>query len=172
VAIAAVAGIAVLVVSRQDDGDTSPAVSEVAQKPARSERAAGRKADDSLRLAEALTLDSAALHRAEDKSAVPADAFGRHSWYVPPPPPPPVIMPPPPPPPPPTAPPLPFTFMGRYMESNKPVFFLTAGDRLLMVHAGDVIDGTYRVEGLVGNKLDITYLPLNIKQSLDAGSSG
>ena len=76
------------------------------------------------------------------------------------------------PPPVPVAPPLPFTFMGRYVESGDPVFFLTAGERLLLVHAGDVIDGTYRVEGMVGDALDITYLPLSIKQSVEVGGGG
>lgn len=99
------------------------------------------------------------------------NVFESKSWYVPPPPPPPQpvkpVVPPPP-----TAPPLPFTYLGRYDDSAKPVIFLVRGDRVLLVSAGDVIEGTYRVEGIVGSALGLTYLPLNIRQSLDIGSAG
>jgi hypothetical protein len=76
------------------------------------------------------------------------------------------------PPPPPTAPPLPFTYLGRYDESAKPVIFLVRGDRVLLVSTGDIIEGTYRVDGIAGTSLGLTYLPLNIKQTLDIGHAG
>ena len=38
--------------------------------------------------------------------------------------------------------------------------------------AGDVIEGTYRVDGIVGSTLSLTYLPLNIQQKLDVGHAG
>lgn len=184
IALALAGGISVVVVGapQRDSDNSSPAVAEVAQKPApgdgasrsegagRGEGSARSKGPGNVELAQALTLDSASLKRSPE-TADPDDAFGKKSWYVPPPPLPVVIVPPPPPPPP-TAPPLPFTFTGRYMENDKPVFFLTAGDRLLIVHTGEVIDGTYRVDGIVGGKLNIMYLPLNIKQELDAGGAG
>jgi len=107
--------------------------------------------------------------RREANAGETGNAFESKSWYVPPPPPPP---PKPLPPPPPTAPPLPFTYLGRYEESAKPVIFLVRGDRVLLVRAGDTIEGNYRVEGIVGTKLDLTYLPLNIRQSLDIGPAG
>jgi len=46
------------------------------------------------------------------------------------------------------------------------------GDRVLTVSAGDVIEGTYRVDGIVGARLGLTYLPLNIRQTLDIGNAG
>ena len=52
------------------------------------------------------------------------------------------------------------------------MIFLVRGDRVLLVRAGDTIEGNYRVEGIVGTKLDLTYLPLNIRQSLDIGPAG
>ena len=97
-----------------------------------------------------------------------ADAFRPTSWYVPPPPPPP---PPPKPPPAPTAPPLPFTFMGRYEDGAKKVILLVKGDRIYTVSEGEVIDNTYRVERFTGGGLDLTYLPLNIKQTLATGGT-
>mgnify|MGYP001233761550 CR=1 FL=1 len=95
-----------------------------------------------------------------------ADIFASKSWYVPPPPPPPK------PPPPPTAPPLPFGFMGSYQEADgKQVFFLTKGENLYTVSSGDVIDGIYRVEAASAGRLELTYLPLNIRQALNMGGA-
>lgn len=96
-------------------------------------------------------------------------AFSAISWYVPPPPPPP---PPPPrvvPPPPPTAPPMPFSYFGRYEEGETLIILLVKGERIYTVSAGDVIENTYRVEGLAGGQLELTYLPLDIRQTLSTG---
>jgi hypothetical protein len=166
IAIALIAGISVVAGSQQRDPADSAqsAVAEVVPK-------AQRKAPEGARLGELAELDPALLKRPAPASE-PGNAFGQKTWYVPPPPPPPPVVAPPPPPPPPTAPPLPFTFMGRYVDGGKPVIFLTAGDRLLMVHDGDVVDGTYRIDGIVGTQLQILYLPLNIKQFLDIGGTG
>ena len=118
---------------------------------------------------DAFDLDLAQLRR-EAPEKEPANAFESKSWYVPPPP---VVVPTKPvPPPPPSAPPLPFTFLGLYQDSAKHVIFLVRGDRILAVSAGDVIEGTYRVEGIVGTTLAITYLPLNIRQTLTVGNAG
>jgi hypothetical protein len=99
----------------------------------------------------------------------PANLFAGKSWFVPPPPPPP---PKPAPPPPPMAPPLPFTYLGRYQDGDIPIIFLVRANRVMPVKVGDVIEGTYRVDGIVGATLGLTYIPLNIKQSLDIGGAG
>lgn len=113
-------------------------------------------------------LDLAMLHRQVDLQK-PRNLFVTKSWYVAPPPPPPVQAAPPAPP---TAPPLPFTFLGRYWDSGKLIFFLVSGDRILSVKKGDIVDGNYRIDGVSGATLVITYLPLNSKQSLDMGTAG
>ena len=99
------------------------------------------------------------------------DLFVSKSWYVAPPPPPPVeyVAPPPPAP---TAPPLPFSYMGRLLEepSQRPVYFLVKGDKLYIVAEGELIDGTYRLEGIDSGQLALTYLPLNIRQFIPMGS--
>jgi hypothetical protein len=94
--------------------------------------------------------------------------FGVTSWYVPPPPPPPQ---PPPPPPKPTAPPLQFSYLGRYQESQAVIIMLVKGDRIYTVSAGEVIENTYRVEGLAGGRVELTYLPLDIRQTIDTGET-
>lgn len=96
------------------------------------------------------------------------NAFGSTSWYVPPPPPPPAK---PAPPPEPTAPPVPFTFLGLYEESPKTVVMLVKGDQVFTVSVGDVIENTYRIEHVERGSVEITYLPLNIKQSINTGNS-
>lgn len=98
------------------------------------------------------------------------DLFKSKSWYVPPPPPKPVKLappPPPPPPPPPTAPPLPYSFMGSYQEpGGKLVIYLTKAGRVLAVSPGETLENTYLVDGMTGGYFSMTYIPLNIKQTL------
>lgn len=110
------------------------------------------------------------LSRPDAQAAAAGNPFGAISWYVPPPPPPPAplrVVPPPPP----TAPPMPFSFFGRYEEGATQIILLVRGERIYTVSAGDVIDNTYRVEGLAGGRLELTYLPLNIKQTISTGET-
>jgi len=97
--------------------------------------------------------------------------FKAISWYVPPPPPPPRPPPKPLPPPPPTAPPMPFSFMGRYEEDGNRIILLIKGERIYTVSEGEVIDNTYRVGRLTSGQLELTYLPLDIKQTISAGGT-
>jgi len=48
---------------------------------------------------------------------------------------------------------------------------LVKGERIYTVSEGEVIDNTYRVERLTGGQLELTYLPLNIKQTISAGGT-
>lgn len=94
-----------------------------------------------------------------------ADLFKSKTWYVPPPPPKPA------PPPPPSAPPLPFTYMGKLLEDGKVTVFLARQDRNYLAREGDTIDGTYRVDEIRAPLMTLTYLPLNIKQTLQIGET-
>ena len=143
--------------------DSGAAVAEVARADKGRAGAAHASAADEL--------DLAGLRR-KAIAAEPGDAFQSKSWYAPPPPPPPAPPPKPLPPPVPSAPPLPFTYLGKFQDSAKPVIFVVRGDRILTVSAGDIIEGTYRVDGIVGATLGLTYLPLNIRQNLDIGNAG
>lgn len=109
------------------------------------------------------------LQRHDDGDAKAGDVFNAMSWYVPPPPPKPV---PPALPPPPSAPPMPFVFMGRYVEDGALTIMLVKGDRLYTVAIGDVIEHDYRVDGLKDGVLELTYLPMNIKQTLRTEQTG
>jgi hypothetical protein len=99
----------------------------------------------------------------------PPDYFAPHHWN-----PPPQATPAfeaPPPPPAPTAPPLPFTVLGKQHESDVWRVFLSIEDRLFVVKAGDMIDDTYRVESIELPVLTLTYLPLNERQTLAIGGA-
>lgn len=92
--------------------------------------------------------------------------FAGKSWYVPPPPP--KLQPPSAP----SAPPLPFTFMGKLQEeSGRLIVYLVKGDTAYTVAQGDVIDNTYKVEDVTAAQMTLTYLPLNVKQTLAIGSN-
>ena len=106
-----------------------------------------------------------------DRDIVAGNTFGAMSWHVPPPPAPPKPAVKPGPPPPPAAPPMPFTFLGRYEDGDTRTIMLVKGDRIYTVSEGDVIDQTYRVDRLAGGQLELTYLPLDIKQTIGTGGS-
>jgi Tfp pilus assembly protein PilP len=68
----------------------------------------------------------------------------------------------------PVTPPLPFTFVGMLERgTTKPEAFLAKGDALLVVSVGDLLDNnTYRVDTVTANEVVMTYLPMNIQQTL------
>jgi hypothetical protein len=96
-----------------------------------------------------------------------SDAFATRNWTPPPPPPPPPE--PAPPPPPPSAPPLPFTYIGKALEEGEWEVYLARGDRTWIAHNQDVIDGSYRIESIRPPLMILTYLPLNQVQQLNIG---
>ncbi len=94
------------------------------------------------------------------------EIFGSHSWTPPPPPPA-----KPPPPPPPTAPPLPFTYLGKKMEDGTWEVYLARGEHTLIVQAQSIIENTYRVDSIKPPTLSLTYLPLGEVQTLAIGGT-
>lgn len=148
-------------------GPTAAASAAEASKP-QPAPAAGRDRSSAL-----AALDTDIVQQRVLPAAATRDAFAAKSWFVAPPPPPPAPPPaPPPPPPPPQAPPLPFKYIGMLEESaERTVWYLVQGERLIVAAAGDVIDGSYRVEGSQAGQLQFTYLPLDQRQTLAIGVS-
>ncbi len=95
------------------------------------------------------------------------DAFAGRSWVAPPPP---VVEAPPAAP---SAPPLPFTYIGKMQEGETGplTIYLVQGEQAYSVKKGDVIDKTYRVESMDTTHIVLTYLPLAVKQTLTFGNS-
>jgi hypothetical protein len=73
------------------------------------------------------------------------------------------------PPPAPTLPTLPFSFVGMVEQgTGKPQAFLSKGDALLVVSAGDLIENnSYRVDSLSPTALVLTYLPMGKQQTIN-----
>lgn len=107
-------------------------------------------------------------------SANEKDAFSPHSWLPPPPPAPPAAKPlPPAAPAKPVPPPLPFVFFGTLDEKGTTQrVFLTKGDQLLVVKANDVVEGRYRIDQITESSVELTYLPLNQKQTISIQQGG
>lgn len=107
--------------------------------------------------------------------AAVTDVFAATSWQPPPAPAAPTpaaVTPPAAPPPLPAAPPLPFRFLGRYGDAGVQIVMLVKGEQLYLVSAGDTIDQAYRVDRVSATAVELTYLPLQLKQSLSTGDAG
>jgi hypothetical protein len=95
------------------------------------------------------------------------DMFPSKSWYVAPPPSKIVEKAPPP-----TAPPIAYVYIGKMVEEgNHSAVFLENKGRIFIVRAGDTIDGKYRVDAIAPPIMKLTYLPLDIKQTVQIGEA-
>lgn len=90
------------------------------------------------------------------------DVFAPHSWYVPPAP---IAVAESVP----TAPPLPFIYLGKLLENGQVTIFLARQDKNYSVREGDLIDDVYRVDAIKGPIVEMTYVPLKMKQTLFIG---
>ena len=136
------------------------------------ENAGGDVAEPVTRARSPAPAEAAAPAQAQPPEAAPrlalsrSNLFPEQTWYVPPPPP------PPPPyvaPPPPQAPALPFSYMGRWQEAGQTTYYLARGTLPVSVHAGQVLDGVWRLEPVTGGQQNFTYLPLDQTRSLRTG---
>jgi hypothetical protein len=71
----------------------------------------------------------------------------------------------------PSAPPMPFQFVGRLDDRTDLQVFLQNGEKIYVVRKGDVIDETWRIEGISDVELSFVYLPLHLSQTLSVGST-
>jgi hypothetical protein len=119
--------------------------------------------------------------RGRDADSKANDAFVTRSWRKPAPkavakvPVAPAVLPAASPPPPvapaaPSAPPLPFTYIGRLLSEEANAVFLALGERNLVVHEGEIIESTYRVEKFSETRLTFTHLPSGVQQHLPIGA--
>ena len=66
----------------------------------------------------------------------------------------------------PTAPPLPFQYIGKWSQGDKGEVLVQRGEELLPIAPGAKL-GDYRVDQITEARVSFTYLPLNMKQTLD-----
>lgn len=66
-----------------------------------------------------------------------------------------------------TPPPMPLRFMGRVMNGNgAESVFLRMENRLFQVVPGETIADVYRVERVSSTSVEVTYLPLDVRQNV------
>lgn len=97
------------------------------------------------------------------------DPFSPRGWQAPPPPEPKKVVPvviAPVAPPAPVTPPLPFKFMGRFNDGDQQVLYLSLGDKTLIVHNGDALEGGYKVLGIHAQGIEFEYGQTGDKQTL------
>lgn len=70
---------------------------------------------------------------------------------------------------PPVVPPLPFTYLGRLGEAGSYKVFITAHGKNHAVSAGDLVIQHYRIERIDPPTMTVTYLPMNLTQTLPIG---
>jgi hypothetical protein len=150
----------VMAVSGQDDGATHDVVGVVEKKSSTSNQSG---IDQHKQQAE-IHFDLSAIKRTVPENIQTSGLFQSKSWYTPPPQPPASSLPLPPPPP--SAPQLLFTFIGRMFDGNDVVLFLTKSNRQYAVKVNDVLDDMYRLDRITDNNAVLTYLPMNIQQTL------
>lgn len=92
------------------------------------------------------------------------DLFSTRSWNPPAPVEPVVVMKP-------TAPPIPFTLLGKKHEGAAWEVYLARGEETFIAREGQVLDATYRVDKIEPPSLMLTYLPLGQAQTLAIGDS-
>ena len=170
-AVLAAAGAATFAVAYHFSGSGNDVVESVARNgdASGSTAAASPVPAEAARPATAAPAAPSLPTRTKITESASKDPFAARGWLPPPPPPPPPAAAlPPPPPPPPTAPPVPFRFVGLLEEkSAKPAAFIAKGDSLYVVHVGDVVESTYRVESFNSAQVVVTYLPLQQRQTIE-----
>lgn len=108
------------------------------------------------------------LFPANSRQTVAHDLFAANSWT---PPPKPVAAAPILPPPPPTAPPIPYTFIGKKLEANTWEVYVARGEQSFVLREGGTVDNNYRVHRISPPSLTLVYLPLGQTQTLSIGES-
>ncbi|HEU4644467.1 MAG TPA: hypothetical protein VFS80_02750 [Burkholderiales bacterium] len=70
------------------------------------------------------------------------------------------------PPPAPVAPPLPFRYLGRYVDGGRAAVYLARGDEPVLAVQGETLPGGYRVEEVAPDVVTLIYVPLGTRQRL------
>jgi hypothetical protein len=66
----------------------------------------------------------------------------------------------------PSAPPLPFTYLGKVIDNGQTSVFVARGDENYSLEAGQTIAGSYRVDKITDTAVTFTYLPMKTRQTL------
>jgi Cohesin domain len=72
---------------------------------------------------------------------------------------------------PPVAPPVPYRFAGKILKGSEEEVLVSKGDIVLPVKVGDILDGTYKVESIGGERIEVVYLPLGTRDRIAVSSA-
>ena len=72
----------------------------------------------------------------------------------------------------PSAPPLPFTYLGKVTQGKRTETYVLRGEELISVAPGQDIDLQYRVDAVSDTAIRFTYLPLKAPQTLEVPEAG
>lgn len=168
-----IAALLIVVMAPSDNDDRNTKMGRAENRPSSDTTNSGRQGVHEAGHVELYRLAKLELLHKEKRKV--GDAFNTGAWDTPPPPvrpvqpveqtPPPVVVVAP------AAPPLPFTYLGRYGDASSRVIILSKGDKVYTVSVGDVIENTYRVEQLTAGMVNLIYLPLSIEQHLLTGEA-
>jgi hypothetical protein len=67
---------------------------------------------------------------------------------------------------PPVAPPVPYRFAGRVLRGSAEEVLVSKGEIVFPIRAGDTLDGTYRVESITAERIELVYLPLGSRDRI------
>ncbi len=73
---------------------------------------------------------------------------------------------------PPTAPPLQFKYLGKVIDGNQTKIILSQSGKNIVVKLGERIDDQYRFDAIDNEAITLTYLPLNVEQTLIINNPG
>jgi len=73
---------------------------------------------------------------------------------------------------PPTAPPLQFKYLGKVIDGNQTKIILSQSGKNIVVKLGERIDDQYRFDAIDNETITLTYLPLNVEQTLIINNPG
>jgi hypothetical protein len=71
-----------------------------------------------------------------------------------------------------TPPPLQFKYLGKVVEKDQTKIILSLSDEKIVVNLGERIDDRYRFDAIDNETITLTYLPLNVEQTLIINDPG
>ena len=71
----------------------------------------------------------------------------------------------------PVAPPLPYRFAGKVVTGSEEDILISKGDLVFPVKVGDTLDGTYKVESISAERIELLYLPLGTRERIVVNSA-
>ena len=62
--------------------------------------------------------------------------------------------------------PLPYQFVGQMVSGGERILYLSRGDQVLLVRAGDILDGEYKVKSVDAKRIEFEAIASGLRQEL------